>query len=169
MRFPLIVATLAALLAPLPASHLAAQVRRPQIAVPFPLEVFAHRSLQFGSVLAGIPSSVNVHDPRHSALFEIQGPPETSVRIELVLPASLTAEGGATLPINFGPGDGFADFSRGRPPRGTLFNPHTPLISTLGPNGRLFLSLGGTVLPARPQQGGLYRATIFLTIYDLGS
>lgn len=152
------------------ASPLAAQRPRPAVAIPeIPLAAFAHNDLDFGMILPGIPSSVYVHDPRHAALFEIQGPPDAAVRIELVLPAALTTPAGATLPLSFGPQDGFADFSRGRPPRGTSFNPHAPLISTLGPNGRLWLRLGGTAVPGRPQAGGAYRATILLTLYNLGS
>lgn len=142
---------------------------RLRVVVPRPLLALALNDLTFGSVLPGIPVTVPVHDPRNAGLFEIQGPEESSVRVEFALPAALVADGGALLPIQFGPGDGFADFSRGRPPRGQLFDPHTPVIGTLGPNGRLFLHLGGTVVPSRPQQGGVYRATISMTVYDLGT
>lgn len=139
------------------------------VAVPHPLLAMVLNDLAFGTVLAGVPSSVNVHDPRKAALFEIQGPPDGGVRVELLLPSALTNSGGALLPIIFGPADGFADFSRGRPPRGTTFNPHAPLISTLGPNGRIYVRLGGTVLPGRPQSSGAYSATIFVTVYDIGT
>ena len=61
-----------------------------------------------------------------------------------------------------------SDFSRGRPPRGLVFDPHAPVIGALGPNGDLYLRLGGTVMPARTQPGGDYRGTIFMTVYDLG-
>lgn len=154
--------------APWCASALRAQART-RVVVPPPLLALALHELSFGSVFPGIPSSVPVHDPRHAGLFQIQGPVEAAVRVELILPAALAADHGALLPISFGPGDGFADFSRGRPPRGLLFDPHTPVIGSLGPNGRLYVRLGGTVLPGRPQAGGEYRATIFMTVYDLGT
>jgi len=134
-----------------------------------PLLVLALNELSFGTVFPGIPSSVSVHDPRKAGLFQIQGPAGACVRVELILPSALAAAHGALLPVRFGPGDGFADFSRGRPPRGLLFDPHTPVIGGLGPNGRLYVRIGGTVLPGLPQAGGVYRATIFLTVYDLGS
>jgi hypothetical protein len=89
--------------------------------------------------------------------------------VEFVLPTALIGAGGALLPVSFGPTDGFADFSRGRPPRGVAFNPHAPLISSLGPNGRIWVRLGGTVLPGRPQAGGAYSATIFVTVYDIST
>jgi len=152
------------------ASPLAAQVRRAAaVKIPTPLLALALSDLEFNTVLPGIPLSVPVFDPRHAGLFEIQGPADASVRVEFVLPAALVSDGGALLPIQFAPGDGFADFSRGRPPRGVVFDPHGPVISTLGPNGRLFLRMGGTVLPARTQAGGAYRATISMTVYNLGS
>ncbi len=133
-----------------------------------PLLALALNELNFGTVFPGIPSSVPVHDPRNAGLFEVSGPPGMSVRVELVLPGALAAGGGAQLPVAFGPRDGYADFSRGRPPRGLVFDPHAPVIGVLGPNGELYLRLGGTALPTRTQPGGDYRATIFLTVYDLG-
>lgn len=137
--------------------------------MPPPLLALAVTDLSFGTVLPGIPSSVTVRDPRHAGLFEIQGPAGASVRIEFVLPTALTSEQGSLMPISFGPGDGFADPSRGRPPRGQVFDPHAPLIQSLGPNGRLYVRIGGTVRPGRPQASGSYSATISLTIFNLGS
>jgi len=147
------------------ASPLRAQART--LVVP-PLLALSLNELDFGTVFPGIPSTVPVHDPRHAGLFEVQGPPGASVRVEFVLPPALAGTGGAQLPVSFGPRDGYADFSRGRPPRGLVFDPHAPVIGTLGPNGELYLRLGGTALPARTQPGGDYGATIFMTVYDLG-
>jgi hypothetical protein len=144
------------------------QVRPPRI-VPSALLALAVRDLSFGTVLPGVPSSVPAHDPLRAGLFQIEGPADASVRVEFVLPAALVSLSGDLLTVSFGPQDGFADFSHGRPPRGVVFDPRSPLITTLGPNGRLFVRLGGTVLPALPQPGGAYHATIFLTVYDLGS
>ncbi len=134
-----------------------------------PLLAVALNELDFGTVLPGIPSTVPVHDPRHAGLFQVEGAPGASVRVEFVLPDALLGAGGAQLPLAFGPRDGYADFSRGRPPRGLVFDPHAPVIGALGPNGELYLRLGGTALPTRTQPGGDYRATIFMTVYDLGT
>lgn len=154
---------------PLRVSPQWAQTRPARVVVPTPLHALALNDLSFGTVLPGVPSSVPVFDPRNAGLFEIRGPADASVRVEFVLPAALAAHDGALLPITFGSDEGFVDFSRGRSRHGRLFDPNSPLISTLGPNGRLFLKMGGTVMPGRPQAGGAYRATIFMTVYDLGS
>jgi len=151
------------------ASPLRAQAFPSHGKTPRPLLALSVNDLSFGTVLPGIPSSVNVRDPRHAGLFEIQGPADASVRIEFVLPTALTSEQSAVMPVSFGPGDGFADLSRGRPPRGHLFDPHAPVIESLGPNGRLYVRIGGTVRPGRPQASGTYSATISLTIFNLGS
>ena len=72
---------------------------------------------------------------------------------------------GALLPISFGRADGSAEYGSHTVP----FDPHAPVIAALGSDGRLFIRLGGTVLPGRPQAGGTYRATISITVYNLGS
>ncbi len=164
----LAVAALAASLTlPWSAAPLGAQARTP-VAPVQPLLALALNELNFGNVFPGIPSTVPVFDPRNAGLFEVQGVPGTSVRVELVLPGALSSASGALLPLSFGPRDGFADFSRGRPPRGLVFDPHAPVIGALGPNGNLYLRLGGTALPVRGQAAGAYRGTIFLTVYELG-
>jgi len=166
----LAIATLTALLlAPAWASPVQAQRRAVPVTVVPPLTVVSVSDLSFGTVLPGISTSVSATDPHHSGQFEIQGPACASVRIEFSLPFALVSDHGALLPVSFGAGDGFADFSHGTPPRGLVFDPHMPVIGTLGPNGRLLLRLGGTVNPAQTQTGGAYSATISLTVYNLGS
>jgi hypothetical protein len=130
-----------------------------------PLLVLALNELSFGTILPGIPSSVASADAHHAGLFQVQGPAGASVRVELVLPSALTADDGSRLPLSFGPRDGFADIGG----TGLPFDPHAPYLGGLGDTGRLYLRIGGTVLPARLQSGGAYRATIFLTVFDLGS
>ena len=151
--------------APFPASLLHAQAGPKRIFVVPPLVALAIRDLSFGTVLPGIPSSVPVSDPLHTGSFEITGPATTSIRVEFVLPLALVAGGSPPLPVSFGSGDAFAAFS----PHGAIFDPHTPLLGALGPDGQLFIRLGGTVLPAHVQAGGLYSATITMTVYNLGS
>lgn len=133
-----------------------------------PLHAVALNDLSFGTVLPGIPLSVPVGDPR-AGEFEILGSVGESVRVEFGLPLALIAHDGSLLPLTFGSSDGFASFSRGHAVPGFVFNPQAPVITTLGPDGRLFLRMGASVFPGRPQAAGSYRATITLTVFDLGS
>ena len=143
-----------------------AQANPRRILVVPPLVATAIHDLAFGTVLPGIPVSISAGDPNHSGLFEISGPATASVRVEFTLPNGL-AGSGAPLPIAFRPADGF-DFSHVYP-HGMFFDPHGPLVAALGPDGQLFVRLGGTVLPSRTQSGGSYSATITMTVYNLGS
>ena len=132
-----------------------------------PLVAIARRNLTFGTVFPGIPTSVPSTHPRDAGEFEIQGNAGGAVRVEFLLPTALVTPGGATLPIAFSVTDGSYDFSRG-PPRRSPFNPHGPLVATLGPNGKLHVFLGGTVSPVPGQTSGTYVATISVTVFNLG-
>jgi len=171
MKFPVVTLTLAAALSALSVTSLPAQSRPRRVPVPEPVSLFviALHDLRFSSVLQGIPKSVNPHDPDHSALFEIRGLAGASVRAEFVLPAALIGDGGDLLPVDFNAGDGYADPTRGSSSLGVVFDPHAPLITTLSSGGQIFLRLGGTVRPSRPQAGGEYRTIIVITVYNLGT
>ncbi len=168
MRRPVAIATLAAAMVAGPVFSLPAQNRPGRVTVPSPLTVVGLSNLRFGSLLPGIPSNVHVLEPQ-AALFQIDGPADASVRLELLLPPVLVATGGATLPLRFGSGDGFVDVNRGIPHVGSAFDPQLPVITTLRSAGRIYVRIGGTALPARIQTGGEYRGVIVLTVYDLGS
>lgn len=147
-----------------------AQVGPPRrLVVPVFLQVTARNDLTFGTVLPGIRTAINPHDVHRAGLFEIQGPANASVRIEFTLPAALTADGGGYLPLTFAAGDGYSDVSPGGPPHGVTFDPRAALVTTLSADGRLFVRLGGSVQPLVPQLGGAYRATITLSVFDLGT
>jgi hypothetical protein len=164
--YPALLAVMIGAVAPRPV--LAQDVPFPLAARPRPFMAIARQDLTFGEVLAGIPETVRPESSKQSGQFEIQGIPEGTVRLEFLLPDALVSSSGARLPLEFGPGDGYADFSFGRPPRGLRFDPRVPLVAMLGPNGRLIVRLGGTVAPSRTQPDGEYRATIALTVFDLG-
>jgi len=150
-----------------PVSPLRAQAGPKRVVPVVPLVALAINDLSFGTVLPGIPSSVSVGDAHRAGRFEIDGPAGASIRVEFILPAALVA-GGAVLPVSFGAGDGRAVFSSGSTPA-IPFDPHSPLIVALGSDGRLFVVLGGTVIPARTEAGGAYSATITMTVFNLGS
>ena len=159
----------ASALVPARASALRAQARPPRTLVVPPLLAIALSDLSFGTVLPGVPVSVSVNDVHGSGQFELQGPADASVRLEFTLPPALTSEHGAQLTVRFGAGDGLVSASRDHLLHARLFDPHGPVITTLGADGHLFVRLGGTALPDRPQEAGSYHATISLTVFDLGS
>jgi hypothetical protein len=155
------------LLAGRPAT-LAAQGRVPSVAVPKPLMVVARNNLSFGHVLPGIVTAVSALDA-HAGLFEVQGPDAEAVRIEFVLPAALTTPAGDVLPLWFTAGDGFVGPSLATPSVGMPFDPRGAFIGSLSADGKMFVHLGGTALPRRPQVTGTYTATIVMTVFDVGS
>ncbi len=72
---------------------------------------------------------------------------------------------GHSLPLSFASGDGVV--AKGLLP--IPFDPNGPFVGTLGVLGQLWVVLGGTALPSPQQPGGIYRATIILTVSQLGS
>jgi hypothetical protein len=137
--------------------------------VPEPLVVTALHDIEFSHVLPGVPRVVLFGDSQHAGLFEIRGSAGASVRADFLLPAALVADiGGQLLPVTFGPGDGLLTQTR-NVLVGLPFNPGGPVITSLSSLGRAYLHLGGTAMPGIPQTGGAYRATIVLTVFDLGS
>lgn len=135
---------------------------------PTVLEATALADLRFGTVVPGILATVPPDAPRGAGLFEIRGERHMSVYVELVLPTEMQSSAGDRFPLSFAPGDGLASTNRGRR-TGVPFDPHQPLIATLGPNGRLYVRLGGAAAPARLQVSGAYQATIILTVANLGN
>jgi len=125
-------------------------------------------NLTFGEVFPGIRSTVSNRDNKRAGRFQIRGPKNTSVRIDMILPQAMTSTGGNEMPLEFGPSDGLAASNPGRQ-SGMAFNPWEPLVTVLGNNGRLYIRLGGSALPAIAQAPGTYSATIFLTVYSLGT
>jgi hypothetical protein len=75
---------------------------------------------------------------------------------------------GVQLPLEFGASDG------GVSPEGTIasstaFDPRVPLLARLSQQGRVYIFLGGSVLPAQTQPATIYTATIVLTASYTGN
>jgi hypothetical protein len=151
----------------IPASSARGQQGAAVVVVPKPLVAIAHHDLTFGEVLPGIATSIRTDDVGHAAQFEIQGDVNCPVRVEFLLPSSLVSIAGSQLPLAFVPGDGKTDL--GFKHHGISFDPRVPLIASLGSDGKLYIKLGGTVTPNIGQPGGMYSATISITVFDLGT
>ncbi|UCD25012.1 MAG: hypothetical protein JSW51_03565 [Gemmatimonadota bacterium] len=132
-----------------------------------PLAPVGTQDLTFGIVIPGLPTAVSRLDAANSGQYEIRGERLTEVRVDLTLPATLDSPSGAAMPLQFGAGDGgFADRPAIRSSQ--VFDPRAPLITGLSASGRLYIWLGGTVLPVPTQEQGDYAATIVLTVSYTG-
>lgn len=133
-----------------------------------PLSVQPQRNLDFGDVIAGIPTSVSRLDNQRSGMYEVRGQRNAEVALTFTLPPDLVGVGGATMPVEFGADD--AGFSR-VPAQGNSvgFDPRVSFSSRLSASGRGYVWLGGTVRPARNQASGAYRAPVTLTVGYTGN
>jgi hypothetical protein len=121
------------------------------------------RDLAFGSVIAGIPSTVGPSHPTRSGQFRITAPLNSRVQVRFTVPDDLAGPAGAQLPITFGSNDAIAiETAPGSTP--TAFNPKaTRNLQFLG--GTTYnVFIGGTVTAATNQRQGNYAATITLTV-----
>ncbi|HXE58366.1 MAG TPA: hypothetical protein VNK43_10220 [Gemmatimonadales bacterium] len=128
-----------------------------------PLQVRGVRSLSFGLLLPGIPTSTARTDPALSGELEIRGERNLEVVVTFGLPSAMTGPGGAVLPLAFAAND--AGYS-GQQSIGsqTAFDPRLPFRAVLSRNGRGSIYLGGTALPGNGQRAGTYTAQITLTV-----
>ena len=125
------------------------------------------RALSFGDVLPGVQSTILPTDPTRSGQFNITGQKFSEIEAWLTLPTQMTGPAGASIPLVFGPG------SAGRSNTGAItdqitVDPRTRFTLTLSGNGRGFVYLGGTLLPAGQLPAGPYSATITLTVAYTG-
>lgn len=126
------------------------------------------RTLDFASVLPGIPKFVDAVDPRGGVL-EVRGDPARQVRISLSLPAVILSSGGVFLPVVYGTSDGILSTTFD-PTSGARFDPNAVRMACFNPGtGSLFLFLGGHVLPRPTQRRGTYAGTVVATVTYTGA
>ncbi len=126
------------------------------------------QDLRFGEVVAGLESWMSPADPTGAGVFRIRGRRGAPVEIRFLLPPSLSAPGGRTLPLRFGPGDGRLSATE-NPSDGSALDPSVPLAVSLPGQPWSYLFLGGMVLPPGGAVSGAYSAPIVLILSDLGS
>jgi hypothetical protein len=127
------------------------------------LTVVGLRNLAFGTVIQGISSSVPASDPVRSGQFEIVVPAGSRIRVHFTLPNRLNGPAGARMNIQYSNADAIAlPQAPGSVP--STFNPRAPQTINMGPDTRLWIFLGGTVVPTGTQTTGAYSNTITLTV-----
>jgi len=131
------------------------------------LVVTGARSLGFGNVLPGVPTTVQPTDAVRSGQFDITGPSLARVEITFALPTVLQAGPGLTVPISFGATS--AGYSASGSIAGqTAFDPRTPFRVNLSVLGRGSVFLGGLLTPPTSQAAGSYTATVSVTVAIVG-
>jgi len=125
-----------------------------------PLTAAAANDLDFGTVLAGTPSTP-VSLAADAGRFDLTGEPNAAVTLTFSLPSDLTGPGG-TIPVAFTPGDGlrWAPY----PAAFTTFDPTVPFAVLFDGTGTLTIGITGTVSPPVGTLPGLYGATITLNV-----
>jgi hypothetical protein len=127
------------------------------------LRVLGIRGLTFGSLIAGMPSSVLRTDPARSGQFDITAQNGEVVLVSFSLPSAMTGPGGASLLLMFSGSD--AGFSQEQTIADHVtFDPRTTYLGTMSQQGRASIFLGGTAMPAFNQPPGDYSGTVTLTI-----
>lgn len=127
------------------------------------VELLPVQDLAFGLLQPGIPEVVLPTDAARRAHVNVTGQGDWIVTF--TLPTALTSVEGVTLPLVFGPTDGYA----GRNNSFTLFDPNQPFTFRGQRNRPFSIYLGGTADPAVNQASGTYSATIIIFIAQAGA
>ena len=127
------------------------------------ISVLGERNLNFGDVVRGIATTVQVTNPA-SGRFLVLGVGGAEVRLTFFLPVRLM-QGANSFPITFGPTSAGHSWSTS-PNSATLFDPNLPLLTPLrnGNPGLLRVWLGGTVNVPAAQPAGLYSSPVTLVV-----
>lgn len=137
------------------------------------LTIANQQGVLFGTVIAGTPTTINPQTSASAGFFVIQGAKRAEVSITFTLPTELRAGTGPnTMPLSFG---ATAGCSRDRNQQAlcAFFDPATGVVDRIRnqnpPNNHYHVWLGGTVTPAAAQVGGVYTATVTMTVVYTGN
>lgn len=161
---------LALLTPPLLEAQSASLVARAEVD-PTALSVLDVQGLQFGTVVPGLPTTVDPQTSPSAGKFEIRGAPRAEITVDVSLPSTLTV-GPWSMPLSFG---GAAACHRNRDQQNlcTYFDPSATLVTNIRnrkfPENLVIIWIGGTVSPTPTQFPGVYRGTITLTAAYTGN
>lgn len=127
--------------------------------------VYPVQALSFGLLLPGVPDAVPVTDMARRAMVALAG--TGAVDVTLVLPTSLTAPDGGTIPLQFGASDAAVLQSAGSTP--APMNPYQVNRVHLAPDRMVYFLLGGAALPSRAQRPGHYSARVLIIVSQPGT
>jgi len=133
-----------------------------------PLSVSGVNPLTFALVFPGIPEIVSRSDAVNAGAFQVRGRNGSEVVLTFTLPVALTAAGGLSLTLQFGPDDGGWN-TQNDLVTARAFDPRVTLTVRLSQQGRLFVWLGSTALPSPTQAAGDYTGTVTLSAAYTGN
>lgn len=140
----------------------------PLVAQGKPLTATGSRALAIGTVFPGVRTTVLRTDATRSGAFDVRGTKNLEVRFNFTLPGAMATPAGQTMPLAFdATSGGWA--TTATIGAATAFDPRVPLLARLSNTGRLYIWLGGTVVPSSAQAAGAYTATITLTLAYTGN
>jgi hypothetical protein len=121
------------------------------------------RDLAFGTVIAGVPTSIGPSHPVRSGQWQVTTLPLLRIRLRFTLPTQLDGPAGEALPITFSNNDGiYVGTAPNSVPNS--FNPKATTNINGSLNTTTLVFIGGTVSPATNQPKGNYAGTITLTV-----
>jgi uncharacterized protein DUF4402 len=127
-----------------------------------PITVAAGQALNFGNVFPGVNKPIGPDDLTSAGRFDVTGQGGAAVTLSFTLPATLSAGGPLTMPIdNF---NAIRAEDNAQLVNGAFFSPGASNAATLGALGTLFVWVGARVTPAVSQAAGLYTGDITLTV-----
>lgn len=131
-----------------------------------PTAVIGIQGLMFGPLTAGLAEPVRLNDAWRRGEVRLEG--ERVLDVSLILPTSMLAPGGASIPLRFVNGD--ASFTVIGSNQTTVFDPNVGAKVSLKKSATAAtLYIGGTALPAVKQAAGNYTATIVIVLAKPGT
>lgn len=127
--------------------------------------VYPVQSLTFGLLLPGVPESVPVTDMSRRAMVALAG--TGAVDVTLVLPTSLTAPDGNTIPLQFSAND--AGLLQSASSAAIPLNPFQVNRVVLAADRLVYFLLGGAAFPSRAQHPGHYSARVLVIVNQPGT
>ena len=124
------------------------------------------QGLSFGPLTAGLAEPVRLNDAWRRGEVRLEG--ERILDVSLILPTSMVAPGGASIPLQFVNGDASVTVVGSN--QTSVFDPNVGTKVTLKKTATAaLLYLGGTALPAVTQAAGNYTATIVIVLAKPGT
>jgi hypothetical protein len=127
------------------------------------LRVNVLRPLEFGQLIGGVDAPLRATDTKATAIFEILGPPGSSVQLTFTLPTDLIGEGNGRVGMTFGAQSAAYSVSESNLDL-IPFDPRAPFTLKLPQSGRVVVMIGGTARPSRQLISGRYAGSLSLSV-----